>query len=333
MFPPLRRGRLCPRWRGRRARPTHAPPPAVSLPAHGRVLSATCGVISLDRSGVELRAHPPLLPASTARTCRSSQANCELAKMNSKLREEQRALRKEATAKEHQNKLLGNALKAAQAQLQELKSAAGLETAGALQARLHRKEAELDELDSKFQRLLRYATSQYGEKAELEEALDQAREKEQGLQWELDCSEDQLISYEEQFNKMRSKVEHAWEQIGDLEAAIGTHDERMTEPCPILPSPTRKGGEHTAPSAPLVAGGACGTVGQKGWPESPRGVTRVSPGSSESVGSPMNLEDRSFPPSSATGTPQYPRVTVRSAVAQALEDFSAEDGGLLAMPH
>ena len=41
----------------------------------------------------------------------------------------------------------------------------------------------------------------------------------------------------------------------------------------------------------------------------------------------MNLEDRSFLPSSATGTPQYPRVTVRSAVAQALEDFSAEDGG------
>ena len=53
--------------------------------------------------------------------------------MNSKLREEQRVLRKEANAKEHENKLLGNALKAAQAQLQELKSAAGLEAAGALQ--------------------------------------------------------------------------------------------------------------------------------------------------------------------------------------------------------
>ena len=30
--------------------------------------------------------------------------------MNSKLREEQRVLRKEANAKEHENKLLGNAL-------------------------------------------------------------------------------------------------------------------------------------------------------------------------------------------------------------------------------
>ena len=92
--------------------------------------------------------------------------------MNSKLREEQRVLRKEANAKEHENKLLGNALKAAQAQLQELKSAAGLEAAGALQARLHLKEAELEELVSKFDLLLRYATSQYGEKAELEKALE-----------------------------------------------------------------------------------------------------------------------------------------------------------------
>ncbi len=257
--------------------------------------------------------------------------------MNSKLREEQRALRKEATAKEHQNKLLGNALKAAQAQLLELKSAAGLETAGALQARLHRKEAELDELDSKFERLLRYATSQYDEKAELEEALEQARANEQGLQWQLDCSKDQLISYEEQFDEMldlatlRSKGEHADEQEGNLEAALSTHDERMTEPRPPVPSPTREGEEHTAPSAP-VAGGAW-SVGQKGWSEPPRGVTSVSPGSGESVGSPMNLEDHSLWPPSATRTPQYPRVPVRSAVAQALQDFAADDGGLLAVPH
>ena len=260
--------------------------------------------------------------------------------MNSKLREEQRVLRKEANAKEHENKLLGNALKAAQAQLQELKSAAGLEAAGALQARLHLKEAELEELVSKFDLLLRYATSQYGEKAELEKALEQARANEQGLQDQLYCSEDQVISYKARYNVVLDKVDLVQEQMEDLEAALDSRGaevvagamEEMTEPRPLPPQPARTGGEHAAPSAPPIAG-AEWSAGQKGWSETPRGITSVSPGSSESVGSPMNLQDHSFPPPAATGTPQHPRVTVRSAVAQALEDFAADDGGLLAVPH
>ena len=59
----------------------------------------------------------PLRAYPQTKTCRASQANCELAKMNSRLREEQRALRKEASASEHQEKLSGNTLKAVQAQL------------------------------------------------------------------------------------------------------------------------------------------------------------------------------------------------------------------------
>ena len=262
---------------------------------------------------------------------RASQANCELAKMNSKLREEQRALRKEAATMEHRNKLLGNALKAAQAQLHDLKSAAGLESALKARHLLLQKEAELEELDSKFERLLDVATVQFEEKEALEEQLEEAQEHESELKEQLqhraaahtatlkqlDFRTIQLASSKAELNDIRSKVKHTQEEMLALEAVLGPPEEAGKPPA-LCAAPPFKYAHPSIPAADRMVTGDT--------PPTKSGLKATysggSPGSDESVGSPFYL--------GADSGPRSPKV-VRSAVAQALEDFNSA-GNLMAVP-
>lgn len=264
---------------------------------------------------------------------RASQANCELAKMNSKLREEQRALRKEAATMEHRNKLLANALKAAQAQLHDLKSAAGLESALKARHLLLLKEAELEDLDSKFERLLDVANVQFEEKEALEEQLEEAQEHESELKeqlqhraaahtatlQQLDFRTNQLASSKAELNEIRSQVKHTQEEMLALEAVLGPPEEAGKAPA-LCAAPPFKYAHHT-PSIPAADRMVTGDT-----PPTKSGLKATysggSPGSDESVGSPFYLGPDSLPRS--------PKV-VRSAVAQALEDFN-NAGDLMAVP-